>query len=95
MDFHDSERLIDDVPNEALRLELSFILTFKLLRGMKQKYEAIEVDGRFAGDGDGVWIARRRASRHRPDRDIAMYDWYQLKQRVSSLADGILADFLD
>ena len=95
VDFHNCERLIDDVPTEALRLEFSFILTFKVLKDLKPKYEAIEVDGRFAGDGQGSWVARRRASRHRPDRDIAMYDWYQLKQRVSSLADDILADFLD
>ena len=95
-EFYGDKTFIDEVPKQALRLDITFRLSFKLMRGLKQEYKTIYVKGHFASDYQGSWVVGgQRTSAATHDRELYMYNWFELKQRISNIVEGVLVGLLE
>ena len=87
------ERALDDLPHDLLNLKIDGSLRIVVSTTEKQDRDGVNIEGWFVGDGAGHWTIYGKKSWIEKDEkyEVPMYNWYQLKQRISK----ILADFLD
>ena len=88
----DLEGALDDLPHDLISLEMDGKLMLEVPTTKKQENEIVIIEGWFVEDR-GHWTIYGMQSRFEKNEkyEVLMYDWYQLKQRISK----IVADFLD
>ena len=86
------ERALDYLPHDLLSLEIDGKLIMEVPTTKKQETEIVIIKGWFVEDR-GHWTIYGMQSRFEKNEkyEVPMYDWYQLKQRISK----IVADFFD
>lgn len=86
------ERALDDLPHDLLSLEIDGRLIIEVATTKRKENDIVKIRGWFVGDR-GHWTVYGMESWFEKNEkyEVPMYDWYQLKQRISK----IVADFLD
>ena len=91
MDF---SQMLNELPSKVVNLEIDGTLTVENSNSVEHESDVMKLTGWFIGDGDGSWkvlSVSQAVSGKGKWHEVPMYDWYQLKQRISKL----VADFLE
>ena len=88
---------LDDLPHELLNLKIDGDLMMEVSTTKKRELNSVTFEGWFVGDGAGHWTIWDRSSWYERGGkyEVPMYDWYQLKQCTSKVADDFLSRFTD
>ena len=85
-------RRLDQLPKEAMEIDFSVDISFRLSKEMAKDFSAIDVVGRFIGENKGRWRVRN-IDYINVGQDLEMYNWYGLRQRISDVIDTVLTGF--
>lgn len=89
-DLWNKEKLLEQLPDRLINLNISYNLTISVSNSREGESRDVRIAGWFVGDDDGIWKVRVMFSKHE-NYEVQMYNWYELKQRISK----VVADFLD
>ncbi len=95
-----SEKILEEMPSELVNLEVDGHLFMEVSNSREQESDRVTFKGWFVGDDKGSWkISSRRLRYDSPAQDreyeVSMYDWYQLKQRISKIVANFLEGLTD
>ena len=90
---------VKEMPVELVNSKVDGFLQMKVSDSREQVSVMIEFGGWFVGDSDGCWKVsggnRGYGFGKEEKYEVPMYDWYQLKEKISKLANDFLEGIAD
>lgn len=97
-DWHrwNDKRIFDQVPERMINLKVDYELRLSVSKSREGESHNVEVTGWFVGDDSGSWkIMTGWSHTERQEHEVQMYNWYDLKQRISKLVADLLDNLVD